>query len=171
MQDGFKNGNAWKKDNNKLSFTIIVPEDSAEKVRVAEKIKQNLSEISVGVVVKKLSFADFQKSIIEGNFELALASMDIKNEYQIQDIISTDNQFNYSRYSSNEADAVISKLKNSANEVYAENMEELKRIYLNEMPYIGLYFKNNTILTNKAVKGEYKSTAYSPYRNLINFCK
>ena len=66
---------------------------------------------------------------------------------------------------------ILEKLKNSEEDVYEETMKAFITNYLNEMPYIGLYFKNNTMLANKSVKGEYKSTATNPFNNLINFYK
>ena len=65
----------------------------------------------------------------------------------------------------------ITELENSDEEVYENKMKEFKELYVNELPYIGLYFKLNSVLTNKSVKGEYKSTVYEPFRNLINFYK
>lgn len=161
----------WKKGNDKLEFTLTIPKNDEDKKLVAEKIKQDLNEISINIKVKEQNFNEFEKNIKTGNFQLALVSLDIKNEYQLQEIVQTGNIFNFARYTNGEMDKVIEKLQNTEGIAYDEAMEEFKQIYKNEMPYIGLYYKTNTILTNKSVKGEYKSTSYNPYRNIINFYK
>lgn len=161
----------WKKEGNTLKFTLIVSEKDKEKLLVSEKIKKDLEEINVKVTIKKVSEKDFISSIENNKFELAIASLDIKNEYQIQDLIDTGNEYNYANYIGIEMNKLIEELENSDGIEYDEKFKELKNMYKNDMPYIGLYFKVNTILTNKSVKGEYKSTAYEPYKNIINFCK
>ena len=161
----------WSKENKKLKFTLIVPENDVEKIAVAEKIKEDLNEISINITIKKLSWDSFKKAIESDAFELALATLEIKNEYQIQDMVATENIYNYANYTNLEMDKTIENLKKYESEEYAREFEVFKQIYESQMPYIGLYFKENTILTNKSVKGEYKSTNYNPYRNIINFCK
>ena len=55
---------------------------------------------------------------------------------------------------------------------YAEsNMQNLERIYKDETPYIGLCFRNNTLLTNKSVKVSIEPKWNNPYANIITWCK
>lgn len=163
--------NSWQKNGRTLSFNLLVPESDETKIMVAEQIKEDLNEISIKINIKKSSWESIKKAISANSFELVLATLDIKNEYMLQDIVTTGNSNNYSNYSNPEMDIVINNLKSSTGEEYDVNMEEFKRIYKNDVPYIGLYFKNNTILTNKSVKGEYKSNSFNPYRNIMNFSK
>lgn len=165
------NGKEWTKNNKKLNFTLIVPENDEDKIKCAEKIVQYLSEISIHITVKKLSWSDFEKSIRAGKFELALASFEIKNEYQVQDLVSDSGEKNYARYHNTEMEQIIKELKNSADDVYRGHMKEFIELYTEELPYIGLYFKQNMLLSNKSVKGQYESVASDPYRNIINFSK
>ncbi len=161
----------WKKGNQTLSFNLIVVESNKEQVLVAEKIKSDLQEVGIKISIKKMSWNDFYAAISNGTFDLAVATFDVKNEYQIQDMVKSATLRNYAKYSNSNVDALIEKLTTTQEEAYDETMQEFVTTYLNEMPYIGLYFKNNTILANKSVKGEYKSTASNPYKNLINFYK
>lgn len=172
MNGGWKQENGqWKKDGKTLKFTLLVSEDDKEKTSVSEKIKQDLEELGIKVTVKKVSNKEFISSIENNRFELAIASIDVKNEYQIQDLVSSGNKHNYANYIDTEMDNLIEELKRLEGTEYNEKFQEFKSIYKNELPYIGLYFKTNTILTNKSVKGEYKSTAYEPYKNINNFYK
>lgn len=161
----------WKKDGKTLKFTLLVSEDDKEKISVAEKIKQDLEEIDIKVTVKEVSNKEFISSIENNKFEVAIASLDIKSEYQIQDLVNTGSEHNYANYINIEMDNLIEELRKLEGTDYDEKFHEFKNMYKNELPYIGLYFKTNTILTNKSVKGEYKSTAYEPYKNINNFCK
>lgn len=163
--------NGWNKNNKKLSLTLIIPENDEDKMKSAEKIKQYLEEISIPITIKKQKWNDFKKNISNDNFELALASLDIKNEYQIQDLVTENHFNNYANYANREMENIIIELKNSAEDIYEGYMRSFIRLYEEEMPYIGLYFKNNVILTNKSVKGQYESTFNNPYQNIIYFSK
>lgn len=163
--------NTWKKDNTTLKFTLLVCDEEFEKNAVAEKIKTNLSEIGIQVTIKSLKWDELKKALENNKFELILMSIDIKNEYQIQNMVQIGNEYNYANFINIEMDEIIEELKNSEGEIFEEKMDEFKKKYINELPYIGLYFKTDMILTNKSVKGEYKSTVYEPYRNIMNFYK
>jgi len=54
---------------------------------------------------------------------------------------------------------------------YNENIHAFTQLYKSDVPYIGLYFKNSTIITNKSVKGNFEPTWSNCYRNIISFCK
>lgn len=166
----YTNG-AWKKENKTLSFNMLVTENNQEQLLVAEKIKSDLQEIGIKITIKKVSWDAMKTNLKNGNFDLALTTLDIKNEYQLQNIVGTADIYNYAKYSNLLMEDILLKLMTSQDEAYDENMQSFITMYLNEMAYIGLYFKNNTILSNKSVKGEYKSIASDPYKNIINFYK
>lgn len=166
-----KENNQWKKNGKILSFSILVSSDDKDKLAVAEKIKSDLSELNIKVTLKKVSDLEFSNLIENNKFEMALASFEIKNEYQIQDLVEIGNKHNYANYINMDMDNIIKQLKTLEGEAYDSKFDEFKNLYRSEMPYVGLYFKANTILTNKSVKGEYKSTATEPFRNIKSFCK
>lgn len=163
---------AWSKEISgklyKLSFTLLVNKENDEHMSSAEAIKENLLDIGINVTLKQLSWNDYKNAITDGTFELALASFDIKNELTIIDILSENGKMNYSKYSSEKMKEAINKVKKIYNR---ENMEELENVYKSDTPYIGLYFRNNTILTNKSVKGSIEPTYFNPYEEIFTWCK
>lgn len=169
---GWKQSNkSWTKNGKTLSYTLIVPKESNDKIAIAKQIKQDLSEIQIKVTVVEMAWNAYAEAIKNGNFDLALATLDIKNEYKIQDLVSTGNKYNYAKYSDTKMDEIISTMRISDGDVYENNMEKFKQYYKSELPYMGICFEANVILTNKSVKGEFNGTDYSPYRSIINFCK
>ena len=165
------NGEYWEKERKKLKLTLNVCEEDLEKISVADKIKNDLSEIGINITIKKTSWENLNNLLETNKFEVILASFDIKNEYQMQSLTKINSIYNYANFINVQMDEIIAELENAEGEVYEEKMEEFKELYINELPYIGLYFKLDSILTNNSVKGEYKSTTYEPYKNLINFYK
>lgn len=172
LKSGFENtGNEWIKDKKKLSFNLIVPENNEEKIKCAEIIKQYLGELGINITIKKQKWNDYEKNLIDGKFDLAFASIEIQNEYQIQKLVHASGSNNFARYNNTEMNQVINELENSSDEVYFANMKSFIDLYNEELPYIGLFFEDDILLSNKSVKGQYESTSYNPYRNIINFSK
>ncbi len=166
-----KGENGWQKNISnktvKLSFNLLVNEQNIEKIKVAEKIKNNLNEIGIAINVKKVKPDVLTSSINRGEFDLVLSTISLQNEYDIVDLLLNKN---YSKYENIE-------MKNLLNSLYIDNIsivEEYKKVqskYREEVPYIGLYFKTDTLLTNKAVKGHIAPTWYNIYHNICSWCK
>ena len=117
--------------------------------------------------IKKVSASTYKTNIEQGNFDLALATIELQNEYDIIDLLKNKN---YSRYENEQINSMLEKLYIN-NVSIVENFKELQTTYRNEVPYIGLYFRTDTLLTNKAVKGHITPTWYSVYHNIQTWCK
>lgn len=161
----------WQKNVNgkniTLKFEMLVKDNSEEYIKVAQIIKENLNEIGIPVNIKKVSLANYNTSIQQGNFDLALATIELQNEYDIIDLLKNKN---YSKYESEQLDSSLEKLYIN-NISIIESFKEMQTAYRTEVPYIGLYFKTDTLLTNKAVKGHISPTWYSVYHNIQTWCK
>lgn len=163
--------NGWTKiingQNIRLKFEILVDEKSNEKIKVAEKIKENLNEIGINITIKKVNSSTYNSCITQGEYDLALSTIELQNEYDIIDLLKNKN---YSKYQTVEMNEII-------NSLYLDNLsivEEFKKMqtkYRAEVPYIGLYFRTDTLLTNKAVKGQITPTWYNIYHNVWTWSK
>ncbi len=166
--------NTWtKKINEKeyhLHFKLLVNKDSEEKLAIAEQIKEDLNEIGIQVTITKASLENIEKALQQDTFDLALVTLEIKEETSIMENVVSDGIYNYANYSSEAMDALINAMKVDATS-YDEKILELASLYKNDASYIGLYFKNSTILTNKSVKGNFEPTWSNVYRNITSFCK
>lgn len=169
-----QNESGWQKEingkNTTLKFTMLVNENSEEKIEVAEKIKLDLQELGISLNIKKVSNEKLKSLIEEDNFELALTTLDIKNEFFIQEMIEENSKLNYANYSSKEMQEILENMKISE-AYYEDNFHMLTQLYKNDAPYIGLYFKTSTLLTNKSVKGNINPTWADYYKNITSFCK
>lgn len=159
---------SWTKNNQTLRLSLMVNSENAEHIKIAEVIKENLADINIGITIKKLSWNDYKKSLEEGNFELALASFDIKNELTMIDMMKENSYINYAKYKSDNANKIIENTKITNIDA---SIKELQKVFKSEVPYIGLYFRNNNLLTNKSVKGGIEPTWSNPYTNILTWCK
>lgn len=162
----------WKKQMDKksykLKFTLLVNSENDEHVKAAEIIKENLGEMGIGITLKNVKWSEYKKMIKAGEFELALASIDIKNELTILNILEENGELNYAKYLSEEMNQAIENVKSNYN---TNTMNELQKVYKNETPYIGLLFRCNTLLTNKSVRGSIEPIWNNPFENISTWCK
>lgn len=169
-----QNENGWQKDINgkkqTLSFNLLVNKENKDKVQVAEKIRIDLEELGIKINIKEVTKESLLTSILNDNFDIALTSFDIKSEYFILEQLKENSEINYSNYVSDQMNKLLQDMEESE-ELYNENIHTLASFYKNDAPYIGLYFKTSTILTNKSVKGNFEPTWSNYYRNITSFCK
>lgn len=166
-----QNDNGWYKNINgqkvSLKFNMIVKQGDDEHTRAAEIIKENLEEIGIKVTIKSVSEDIYNTNIEQGNFELALATIELQNECDIIDLLKNKN---YSKYQNEKIDSALAKLYLN-NISIVDDFRAFQNQYRTETPYIGLYFRTDTLLTNKAVKGYITPTWYSIYHNINTWCK
>jgi ABC-type transport system substrate-binding protein len=139
-------------------------------MQVAEKIKSDLHEIGITIHVKPLPFDKIVNLIYKKEFDLALVSLDMKGEISMVEAMAGGSDKNYSGLHSNALKNSIEKLTINE-ENYQNHIEDFISIYHSELPYIGLYYKTSTLLTNKSVKGNFNPSWSNYYRNIVTFCK
>lgn len=168
-----KNGKWTKTINGKayaLQFNLMVYKDNEEKVLVAESIKDELSNIGISITINKVNWNSYITNLNNGNFDLAVASFDIYSNFDIVQLLNKESKLNYAKYENEEMTIILDKVYTS--NVYIENVfKELQNKYKNEIPYVGLYFKTDILLTNKAVKGTINPTALNPYNEIWTWYK
>ena len=162
----------WQKEiNNKiyvLEFELLVNNDNEEKVEIANLIVDNLKEIGVKLKIVKVNSKEYNKRIENGNFELALATINLDMDIDIIELVNSTSEKNFAKYKNIEMDNIINKInQDNLKEVF----EQITALYTNESPYIGMYYKCNNLLTNKSVKGNINPTSWNVYHGIIGWCK
>lgn len=163
--------NVWKKTINgrvvTLKFSLMVNKEDDEKIKVAEKIKEDLENIGIKITLGKVDAQTYQSNISLGKFDLAIGTIETNNEFDIIDLLGNNDYANYSG----------TALSENLNQLYLSNIyletafNDLQKNYKMEVPYIGLYYKTNMLLTNKSVKGSITPTWWNPYYNIYNWNK
>lgn len=172
------NNSSWKFSNNSwtkvidgrtytLRLNLMVNKDSSEKKEAAQKIKENLESMGIKITISEVDANTYNKNIANKNFDLAYGTIETNNEFDILELMYSKNYANYNSELINES---LSQLY-LANINLGDAFKDLQKNYKNEVPYIGLYYRTNTLLTNKAVKGNITPTISNPYFNIWSWSK
>ena len=169
-----KTENGWQKEIEgktvTLKYHLLVNKNSSEKMRVAQYIKNNFEELGVPVEMEPKSLDEIKKVLKERTFDLVLLSIDVKGECDLIESVKRNGENNFAGFFSNDTEDYIERMTID-DEMFRSNFPYFILSCQEECPYLGLYFKTSTILTNKSVKGNFNPTWNYPYRNIVSFCK
>ena len=145
------------KSNMKIvPVSLMVNEDNADKCKVAEMIKENLSDCGITLYIEYVSWGVFNERVATGNYQMYLGSVKYSADVNPQHVIPNPD----------------TKLQNLFNELQTQTTEEgIKQKYYEiqekiamDVQIIPMYFDMSSVMYNKRIEGEHK-----PYRaNIFN---
>ena len=161
----------WSKkidgENKIIELEILVDEDNQKRVKVAELIKEQIKKLGINIEIKKVSENEYKNNIERKEYSIAI----INNTYGYSP--SLDLYFEKNNISNYDGKNIINKM----NQIEQENIEDKKRILLNEIideyntevPYISLYYDTYTIVYSNNLIGEIEPNSYNVFYNIENW--
>lgn len=163
----YKN-NKWRKKVEgkklELTFTIGVNGNHATRLKVAENIKTQLANVGIDVSVRELNHESYSASLENRNFDVILTGITCGFSPSLKTFFGQGNLANYSNQQVSEIMNVIANTSDE-NALY-ENYHKLYDIYLEEVPYIGLYRNTDVVIYNQSLVGNIKANAFNLYGNI-----
>lgn len=169
QNDGWEyKNNRWTKRVDKrtmdLAFSITVNGSDTVKVAVAENIKNQLANMGIHVTVRQLNREAYFASLESKNFDVILTGITCGYSPSLRTFFGTNNLANYTKDEVTEIMNVVSNTSDE-NQLY-ENYNKLYDIYLEEVPYIGLYRNTDVVIYNQSLVGNIKANAFNLYYNI-----
>ena len=126
-----------------------------------------------------MSIEDIQKQwdevneiLLSGDYDIALLGLQLS---VIQDLSfafhssQIDYNTNFIKYSNIEMDTLLEELfLNGNRDEKQKDYGKLQSLIVDDLPYISLFFKNKSLLTNNKISGELKPTFFDLYRGIEN---
>lgn len=137
-----------------FTIRIITYNDSTDETRTkaAELIATQLKKIGVNVEVTTLTQDKLLKRIKDGDYDLALISVNLSADGDLTSLLRNDGKRNYSGYASTGMNDLLSRARN------ADTLEALTDIYsriqlqvVEELPFLGLYFRTGTLVSRENI--------------------
>ncbi|MCL1936580.1 MAG: ABC transporter substrate-binding protein [Defluviitaleaceae bacterium] len=148
-----------------LSLRILVNEENASRVAISERLKQNLENLGINVILMNLSFEDYKVQIQNRNFDLLFAGTSIGNNFS--DLFSSSGVNNFMNYSSARLDEYLQEINNAFTiEEYSYLLKNIQTYINEQLPIVGITFISNVLLTNQSIVIEGKPSIRNPYNNI-----
>ncbi len=157
--DGFieKDGNKYEE----MTLRILVNDSSdAARKTAAEQIAAQLEAVGIHteLTVAAYTLGDDQSEYLvklrSGEFDLALAGFNLGRDFDLTAYLSTGGTNNYGKYSNAAIEQLASNILSAATEKDCiEAASKLQIAFSEELPFIVLYFRLNSLVYNTDIKG------------------
>lgn len=157
-----------------LTFNLIVNEENNERCESAKLIANCLNQIGMKVNVVKLSFSEYKKALDEDNFDLFVGGAKLSNTPDLRCLLASysmgEGGINYTNYSDANMDLLLNQACNAIGEDnYKKNMIEIQKYCADQLPFVGILFKDEIILTGEKVYGESNPTSDNSLNGIKNW--
>lgn len=132
-------------------------------------------EINPDAIYDKTSLNEqwtrFTETLNSSDFQVAIIGIDFSIIPDVSTVLHSNGigrGLNYSRYSKVEMDALINKLTVGVHteEEKIELYNQINNLFLEECPYVPLFFKKNALLVDNKIKNNIDPTFFNNYRGL-----
>lgn len=149
--------NRWQKSIDgyvrKLNLNFIVNADNAERLNVANNIKEQLEQVGINVNLVKVGNDRYYQYINEKNYQMILTGITNSIAPDISYFYGEGNLANYNN------DDVKNNIYNT------EKFEDIQKIINDDVPYVGIYRNKGFVILNANVGGNFTPTSYFTYYN------
>ena len=147
-----------------LAFGLIVNEDNNERCESANLIANCLNQIGMKVTVIKMPFDEYKKALDENSFDMFVGGVKLSSTPDLRCLLASYSTsgagINYTNYSDENMDLLLGQACEAVGEEeYKKYMCEIQKYCADQLPFIGILFKDSIVLTNKNVYAEGSPTS------------
>lgn len=154
----------WYKDDKVINLELVVEQDNETRVKVAENIKEQLSEIGIEVYLNKVSKNTYETMIKNKNYDIIYTGIYSSYSPNLQELYGKDNNANYSKDIIN--DLLLDVRNITDKDMLKQKYKEIYDVIKNENPYVFLYRNKNIMAYSSNLVGEITPNCYTIYYNI-----
>ncbi|WP_024834712.1 peptide ABC transporter substrate-binding protein [Ruminiclostridium josui] len=158
-----------KTNSKAFSLKLIVNQENELRVNTANAIAAQLAKNGITVEVEKLTWENVQNRIKSGAYDMALLGYKISTKPDLSFAYSSDNiktGLNTAKFSNPVVDGYLQQILSQPDGEKQKSLyTNLLKTVLDERPYIGLYFINNSLLCSKNIKGAVNPNIWNSYND------
>ena len=160
--------NRWQKridgQNRRLSFTITVNSDNEGRLKAAQNIAEQLNNFGMEVSVRELSSDRYYDALNARDYDCIIAGIETGFSPSLETFFGAGNIANYNN---EELQNILQTVKNTQDEAEMHSYYgRIYDIYLEEVPYIGLYRNTEAIICNQGLVGNITPNTFNIYHNI-----
>lgn len=144
------------------SFTILVNNENKSRVALAQRICQNLVDLGFTVSLREEKWEDYQKSLNSGDFDLYLAEVNLRGDFNLDALLRSDGALNFGGYSSGEMNAQLDAY-HSAELARNASTPAFYSYFAQTVPIVPILFKKHAVVTHRDFFSELSSTQRNTY--------
>ncbi|OPX43248.1 oligopeptide-binding protein AppA precursor [Ruminiclostridium hungatei] len=163
-----------KKGSKKaLTLKFIVNDGNALRFNTATEIASQLGKSGITVQVVKLSWENYRNALKSGAYDLALTGYKVSSIPDLSFAYSTaeiQSGLNVAGYSNPAVDGYLQQILTQSNtETQKSLFISLINTVVDESPYIGLYFINDSMMYGKNIRGAVNPYVWYKYNDITRW--
>lgn len=161
-----------REDYENLSLKLLVNSNNDDKIKVAEMIKSNLSNIGINIIIESVSEdqgLEYSNRLLSGNYDIAIVSWK-QSIIQKFDHLFFENNIgisNTSRFIDDEFESLLAEISLYNNE--SDNLlkyDVFQKEFTGKLPYGILMYRNRALLIDSNIKGDLSPNFFNLYNGL-----
>lgn len=170
IYDADKNKYLNRKTKKALTLKLIVNSENSLRFNTANEIAAQLGKKGITVQVEKIPWDEVQKRIKLGTYDMAVLGYKISNIPDLSFAYSTtqiETGLNTAGYSNTLVDSYLQQILTQNNaEMRSDTYKNLLNAVLDDRPYIGLYFLNESMMYSKNIRGAINPYVWKKYDDI-----
>lgn len=143
-----------------LSVRLLVNSDNAFKTAVADQIAASWSAVGISATVDKQPFETFVSKLQSGDFDVYYGETLLTPDFDLRPLLSPGGSLNYGGYSGEAVLAAVAAARRG------EDVAELYRLLLEEMPVIPIAFERGQLIIRKGLIDNFSPAPYNAFADL-----
>lgn len=153
------------------NFTLLVNLENKERLETAELIKKRLNQMGLNVTIIKKNFDEYKKDLETGNFDMFLAGIDFGILPNYASFLTSsgtgEGGVNYQNFKDAKMDTLVSNMYMATSEQNFLNASyEMQKYFVQTLPVVGIFFKDDILVTDYTIKGEKQPNIYNQFDNI-----
>ncbi|MEG1548163.1 MAG: peptide ABC transporter substrate-binding protein [Clostridia bacterium] len=146
---------------DEFMLTLLVSSSTdTTRMEAAQMIADQLLKLGITVEIKTANYTlgssenELLTALAEGKFDIALLGFNLGRDANLASIIYRDGERNYGKITNAHLEDLVAAVNTATDEqTYMKAAAQLQQALINEMPFIMLYFRQNSIVYSSAIKG------------------
>lgn len=162
-----------------LNFELLVNQDNEIRLKAAQKIVEQLGTMGIKVNIRKAAGEELLRRVNSREYDIAMLGCTISNPMDLSYLYSSSSAYyngsevqtnNFSSYSNPVVDNYLYEIVKENDFTKRSNLFASMREVLNtDVPYLGLYFYNDSILYNKRLKGDISPYLWNKFSDITKW--
>ncbi len=153
--------------------TLLVNDENIERKKIAQMLNENMTAAGFRVTLVEKPFEDFRAAMEAGEYDVAVCGFNMSLVPDLTFMLHSkteDTDGNLFGYADEQMDALLAVAFSAvSDEAYKAAIGDIQDYIAAELPVIGIAYRNNVLLTGKAIYGDIKPAADNIYRNITEW--
>lgn len=149
-----------------LLLDLLVNSDSSVRLKVADVLIKDIEALGFQVSLTEATGQAYYDKITAGDYDLLLGGWQLSSKPDYMTVFGTGGLQNITGYSSEKMDLAMDAIIRSYDETSVKNrVADFESLFIEEMPYVSLYFLEGAVMVHDNVYGELTPTIEGTLNN------